>query len=45
MNSREAGWERVEWIHLTQSRDQWRVLVNAVMKLKFPQKPENFLTS
>jgi hypothetical protein len=28
----EKGWEGVDWIHLAQNRDQWRVLVNTVMK-------------
>jgi hypothetical protein len=27
--------EGVEWIQLAQDRDQWQVLVNAVMKLRF----------
>jgi hypothetical protein len=26
----------VEWIHLTQDRDQWQDLVNTVMNLRFP---------
>jgi len=25
---REIVWEVVAWMHLTQDRDQWRVLVN-----------------
>jgi hypothetical protein len=28
---REIGWEGVDWIHLAQDRDQWKVLVNIVM--------------
>jgi len=28
---REIGWEDVDWMHLTQDSDQWRVLVNTVM--------------
>jgi len=28
---RENGWEIVDWIHLAQDRDQWRVVVNTVM--------------
>jgi hypothetical protein len=31
MDFRESGWEGVEWIHLDQDGDQWRVLVNTVM--------------
>jgi hypothetical protein len=29
---REIGWEGVDWIHLARDRDQWRVIVNTVMK-------------
>jgi hypothetical protein len=28
---KEAGWEVVDWIHLTQDRDQCQVLVSIVM--------------
>jgi hypothetical protein len=31
MDLREVGWDDVGWIDLTQDRDQWRALVNAVM--------------
>jgi hypothetical protein len=24
---REVGWEGVDWMHLAQDRDQWRVIV------------------
>jgi hypothetical protein len=30
----EIGWEGVDWMHLAQDRDQLRVLVNTVMKLR-----------
>jgi hypothetical protein len=30
---REIGWGGMEWIELAQDRDQWRALVNTVMKL------------
>jgi hypothetical protein len=28
----------VDWIDLTQDRDKWRVLINAVLKLRVPRK-------
>jgi len=28
MDLREICWESVDWMHLTQDRDQWRTLVN-----------------
>jgi hypothetical protein len=31
---REIGWGGMDWIHLAQDRDQWRALVNTVMKLR-----------
>jgi ribosome biogenesis protein Nip4 len=34
MDLREIGWEDVDWIHLVQDRDQWRVVVNTVMNLR-----------
>jgi hypothetical protein len=33
---REIGWEVLDWIHVAQDRDQWRALVNTVMKLRVP---------
>jgi hypothetical protein len=34
MDVREMRWEDVDWIHLAQDRDQWRDLVNTVMKFR-----------
>jgi hypothetical protein len=31
----EIGWGGVEWIHLTQDKDRWRAVVNAVMNPLF----------
>jgi hypothetical protein len=28
------GWDGMDWIDLTQHRDQWRTLMNMVMKLR-----------
>jgi hypothetical protein len=36
MDFREIGWEDVDWICLTQDREQWQVLINIVMNLRFP---------
>jgi hypothetical protein len=33
MDLEEMGWGGVNWIGLAQHRDQWRALVNMVMKL------------
>jgi hypothetical protein len=32
----EIGRDGMDWLDLTQDRDQWRALVNTVMKLRFP---------
>jgi hypothetical protein len=29
-------WEGVDWIHLTQDRDQWPTVVKTVMNLRIP---------
>jgi hypothetical protein len=36
LNIREIGWEGVDWIHLALDRDQWRDILNTVMKLRVP---------
>jgi hypothetical protein len=36
MDLREIGWDGMDWIGLAQDRDQWKALVNAVMKLRVP---------
>jgi hypothetical protein len=33
INPLEIGWGVVDWIGLSQDRDKWRALVNAVMNL------------
>jgi hypothetical protein len=33
---KEIGWGGMDWIDLTQERDQWRALVNTVMDLRVP---------
>jgi hypothetical protein len=32
----EIGWGGVDWIALTQDREKWRALVNAIMNLRVP---------
>jgi hypothetical protein len=34
MDVREIGFGGMDWIDLTQDRNQWRVLVNTVMNLR-----------
>jgi hypothetical protein len=36
MNFREIGWDDVDWIDMSQGRDQWRALVNKVLNLRVP---------
>jgi hypothetical protein len=32
----EVGWDGVDWIDMAQDREQWRALVNTVMRLRVP---------
>jgi hypothetical protein len=31
-----SGWDGIDWIDLAHDRDQWRALLNTVMKLRVP---------
>jgi hypothetical protein len=40
---REIGWDGVDYIDLAQDRDEWRALVNTVMKCwEVPEWPHNW---
>jgi len=45
MNLQEVGCGCMDWIELTEVRDRWQALVNAVMNLWVPQNVGNFLTA
>jgi hypothetical protein len=45
MDLRETGWDGVDWIDLTQDRDQWRAFVNTVVNLRVPRNAGKFLCS
>jgi hypothetical protein len=34
MHLREIGWEVVNWINMTKERNQWRILVKAVVNIR-----------
>jgi hypothetical protein len=36
MAPREIWWDGMDWIDLAQDRNQWRTLVNTVMKFRVP---------
>jgi hypothetical protein len=36
MDVRKIEWDGIDWIDLSQDRDQWRALVNTVMNLEAP---------
>jgi hypothetical protein len=41
---REIEWGGMDWINLSQDRDQWRALVKTVMKLRVPKNAGKFLS-
>jgi hypothetical protein len=45
MDLKEAGWEGMDWIHLAQSKENWRAVVYTVLNFRFPQNPWNLFTN
>jgi hypothetical protein len=45
MDLKEIGWGDMDWISLSQDRDQWMALVNSVMNLRVPLNGGKFLSS
>jgi hypothetical protein len=43
MDLREIGWGDVDWMHLGRIGNQWRALLNTVMKFMDPKKGGEFL--
>jgi hypothetical protein len=44
MGLRERGLTGIDWIDLSPDRDQWRALVNTIIKLQVPQNVRKFLS-
>jgi hypothetical protein len=36
MDLTQIGWDGVDWMDMAQDRNQWRALVNTVLKLRVP---------
>jgi hypothetical protein len=36
MDLKDIRWDGMDWIAVAQDRDQWRALVNTIMKLRVP---------
>ena len=45
MDFTEKGWDGMDWIHVSQVRDQLLDVANPVTHLQVPQKRGNFFTS
>jgi hypothetical protein len=45
MDLRKIRCDSIDWIDLVKDRDQWRALVNTVMKLRVPYNAVKFLGS
>jgi hypothetical protein len=40
-----VGWEGIDWIDLSQDRNGWQCVANALMNLLVPNSVGNFVTS
>jgi len=45
MYLQEVGCGVTDWIGLTQDRDRWQEIMNAVINFRFPYSAGNFLAS
>ena len=45
MEPQEVGCGSITWVDLSQVRERWQVLVNAVMNIPVPQNVGNFVTA
>jgi len=44
MDLRKEVCEGIGWIDMSQDRDRWQALVNAVINLRYPQNAGNLLS-
>jgi hypothetical protein len=42
MDMREVGWSDMDWVYLTQYRDQWRGILNKIMNFQILLNAKKF---